>query len=318
MKLWNEFIKPIVVLVVICVITSALLGITNSVTAPVIAENAVKAANDVRTALLPAADGAFTKTEIEPVDGVTEVYTADNGAGCVISAEAQGYGGSVPVMVAFGKDGAITAVNFLSNSETPGLGQKVRTEKFGAQFTGMEATSFGLSDIDAISGATISSSAAVTAINAAITAYNQVMGIEQVDLSAMSEEEVLAYVLPDGGALTPVDVPNADDSAAYTAANGGIIISSTVDGFYKKPLTAVVGFDADGTVLGVWFDAKNETEGVGQQVGANEAFAAEFVGQSGTAEADVVAGASVSSGYAIDAVNQAMDYFNAAKEAGLV
>ena len=42
---WNDFVKPIVVLGVICLVTSLLLAVTNNVTAPIIAENAVKTAN---------------------------------------------------------------------------------------------------------------------------------------------------------------------------------------------------------------------------------------------------------------------------------
>ena len=45
---WNDFVKPIVVLGVICLVTSLLLAVTNNVTAPIIAENAVKTANPYR------------------------------------------------------------------------------------------------------------------------------------------------------------------------------------------------------------------------------------------------------------------------------
>ena len=98
-------------------------------------------------------------------------YAADNGAGYVITAQAKGYGGQVPVMVAFGADGAIASVRFLDNSETPGLGQKVKDDAFQGQFSGMAAEAFTLDDIDAVTGATISSRAATTAINAAIEVY---------------------------------------------------------------------------------------------------------------------------------------------------
>ncbi|MBD5093427.1 MAG: FMN-binding protein, partial [Subdoligranulum sp.] len=61
-------------------------------------------------------------------------------------------------------------------SETPGLGQKVKTDAFQGQFSGMAAEAFTISDIDALTGATISSRAATTAINAAIVAYDTVKG----------------------------------------------------------------------------------------------------------------------------------------------
>ena len=189
---WNDFVKPIVVLGVICLVTSLLLAVTNNVTAPIIAENAVKTANATRQALLPSAD-TFTEVAPEtPTEGVTAIYKADNDSGYVITAQAKGYGGEVPVMVAFNAEGTIEAVQFLDNDETPGLGQKVKSEAFQSQFSGMPAEEFGLSDIDAITGATISSGAAASAINAAIAAYNQEAGVAGEDLSTLSPEELRA------------------------------------------------------------------------------------------------------------------------------
>lgn len=104
---WNDFVKPIVVLGVICLVTSLLLAVTNNVTAPIIAENAVKTANATRQALLPSAD-TFTEVAPEtPTEGVTAIYKADNDSGYVITAQAKGYGGEVPVMVAFNAEGTI-------------------------------------------------------------------------------------------------------------------------------------------------------------------------------------------------------------------
>ena len=85
MNVWNDFAKPIVVLGVICAVSSALLAATHSVTQPIIDANAVATANAARTALLPEAD-SFTQNTNVRVDGVTEVYVADNGAGAVITA----------------------------------------------------------------------------------------------------------------------------------------------------------------------------------------------------------------------------------------
>ncbi len=173
MNAWNNFGKPIVVLGVICLVASLLLAMTNNVTDPIITENAIRTANATRQALLPEADSFSEVTLPEGAGGgnVTEAYAADNGAGYVITAQAKGYGGQVPVMVAFGADGAIASVRFLDNSETPGLGQKVKDDAFQGQFSGMAAEAFTLDDIDAVTGATISSRAATTAINAAIEVY---------------------------------------------------------------------------------------------------------------------------------------------------
>lgn len=309
-KLWNDFGKPIVVLVAICIITSGLLAVTNDITAPIIEENAIKAANAVRTALLPEAD-AFEPFETD-VAGVTEAYRATNDTGYVITAYAKGYAGSVPVMVAFAPDGKILAVNFLANEETPGLGQKVRTEGFQAQFAGMEAENFGLSAIDAISGATISSGAAVTAINAAIDAYKAEAGVAE---EVLSPEELRAVLLPDAGAITPLDTLPEGVTEGYKGETYGTILYVEVPGFYKKPLIAAVAFDDDGVITGAWFDASNETEGVGIQVGTDKAFAAQFIGKTNGDGADAVAGATVSSQAAMNAVTAAADAYKTMKGA---
>lgn len=174
---WKDFGNPILVLGIICLVTSLLLAATNGVTAPIIEENAIRTANETRQALLPDAD-TFSPVDVPAAaaQNVAEIYRADNGAGFVITAQAKGYGGDVPVMVAFNAAGSIEAVRFLDNSETPGLGQKVKTDAFQGQFSGMAAEAFTLSDIDALTGATISSRAATTAINAAIAAYDTVKG----------------------------------------------------------------------------------------------------------------------------------------------
>ena len=45
-KTWNDIVKPIVVLVVICLVASAALAGVNQVTAPIIAEQQEAAANE--------------------------------------------------------------------------------------------------------------------------------------------------------------------------------------------------------------------------------------------------------------------------------
>ena len=59
-NVWNDFVKPIVVLGVICLVASALLAGTNGLTAPIIQANTERTANANRTELLPEAD-TFTK-----------------------------------------------------------------------------------------------------------------------------------------------------------------------------------------------------------------------------------------------------------------
>ena len=85
----------------------------------------------------------------------------------------------MPVVVAFDANGQIAAVKFLENSETKGYGSRLYEEpEWATQFVGMPSEAFTISEIDALSGATVSSNAAVQAINAAIAGYNEVKGAQ--------------------------------------------------------------------------------------------------------------------------------------------
>ena len=106
---------------------------------------------------------------------VYAAYSGDEFVGYVFSAVSSGYGGDVPVTVGVGKDGTITGVRVGDNEETPGLGSKAAGEKFTSQYTG-KAISGGIrivsgpatadDEIQAVSGATISTNAVNSAVQA--------------------------------------------------------------------------------------------------------------------------------------------------------
>lgn len=172
--LWQETVKPVVVLLLICLISGLVLAAVNSVTAPIIAANEEAQAQATYSALLPEADH-FSELSTT-VDGVTNVLKADNGAGYIVVAAARGYKGDVVATVAFDNDGSILDLSMTAADESVGIGTKVTEEDFTGQFSGMPAENFAYGDVDAVSNATYSSKAAVEAINLAIQAYQEVRG----------------------------------------------------------------------------------------------------------------------------------------------
>lgn len=173
MSNWNKVFKPIVVLCVMCIVVTGALAATNKVTAPIIEEATRVAQDNARKELLPDADG-FSKIDIQ-AENVSDVYVADNGVGTVITCAGKGYGGTITVMVAFNPDDTVKQIKITEQSETAGLGAKISTDKvFQDSFSGLPAEDFTVSDISAISGATISSKAVTAAVNAAIDAYNMI------------------------------------------------------------------------------------------------------------------------------------------------
>jgi len=170
MSNWNKIFKPVVVLCAICIVITGALAATNNVTAPIIEAATIAAQEAARTELLPEATG-FTKADVT-AENVSDVYVSDNGVGAVITCNAKGYGGNITVMVAFNPDDTVKQIKITEQAETAGLGAKIASDKvFQDSFIGLPAEDFEVTDISAISGATISSKAVTAAVNAAIDAY---------------------------------------------------------------------------------------------------------------------------------------------------
>lgn len=169
----SDFVLPIGVLLIICIVASALLAYTNSVTAPIIEAAAEEAAEQARIAVMPEADG-FEELQVDGLpETVTGVYEATNGVGYVFMLTADGYGGRDTLSITCGIDseGKITDTQVLSHEETVGLGSKITGDDFRSQFVGKDAS---LEGVDIISGATFSSNYYINAIRDAFTAYDLV------------------------------------------------------------------------------------------------------------------------------------------------
>ena len=176
MSNWNKIFKPIVVLCVICIVVTGALAATNGMTAPIIEAATLAAQEAARTELLPDAQG-FEKVEGVNVANVSDVYRTTNDVGVVITSSAKGYGGDVVVMTAITTDGTIKQIKVTEQYETKGIGSNVvSTPSYWERYEGVSAGQALVlnQDIDAYSGATISSKALLSAVNSAIEAYNQI------------------------------------------------------------------------------------------------------------------------------------------------
>ncbi len=164
----NEIIKPIAVLTCICLVVTALLAYVNLVTAPIISESEKKSAAQARTEVLSEADD-FEQLDTELPEGVTEAYKATNGAGYVFMLTTKGYGGDMKLICGIKSNGSIEQCKTLSHKETSGLGSKTAEDPYRTQYNGKTADTY--TQVDAITGATISSNAYQKAIKNAFEAY---------------------------------------------------------------------------------------------------------------------------------------------------
>ena len=177
----KEMLAPSIVLVCICLVASMLLAATYQITKPIIDNLSIQMANESRAEVLPEADG-FTQMDVDLLDGVTEVYKADNGAGYVVTATFKGFGGPVTVMTGMDADGVIQNVKVTdASNETPGLGSKTTLPDHTGKFQG-KSGSIQMDDKSAdgyvapVTGASYSSKAVFNAVSAALAQYAQIGG----------------------------------------------------------------------------------------------------------------------------------------------
>ncbi len=159
-------------------VTGIILGLVENVTSKAILQAELAAKNEAYRIVLPAGQN-FEAFEVKPDDFVAEIQkgTSDKGLeGWCLTVNSKGYGGIVSFIVGVTKDGTVKAINILSHSETPGLGAKSTEPEFYEQFNDksslpLKVVKGGASnpdEISAISGATITSTAVTTGVNAAV------------------------------------------------------------------------------------------------------------------------------------------------------
>ena len=185
-KNWNDIFKPVVVLLAICVVIPLALSLTNKITVNRIAELEKKNTNETMTSLISAEEFEEKTFGSENIFNYYVAKSEDKEIGYIFVTKAKGYGGEVSVMTAVNIDGTVKSVAILdASNETPGLGQNVTKESFYSQFTGkiegVKVLKNGAdnekNEIDAVTGATISSRAVTKAVNEALGNYKIVKSL---------------------------------------------------------------------------------------------------------------------------------------------
>lgn len=117
------------------------------------------------------ADPAKLKQAQKAVPEVQKVYTA--GAGTIFTIEMKGYGGPLSLAVGIDGEGNVAGIAVVSSKETIGLGSKALEPAFLKQYNKKNAQDpleVG-KDVQAVTGATISSKAVTNEVKAALKAY---------------------------------------------------------------------------------------------------------------------------------------------------
>ncbi|MDP2913572.1 MAG: RnfABCDGE type electron transport complex subunit G [Candidatus Omnitrophota bacterium] len=175
----NQLIKFGLILGVICLAATLVLAVTYEITKPKIEQQMKMEIEAALKTIIPEAD-SFTEKKVDDIDYFEATKNAIL-AGYCIKAVGTGYSGYMRIVVGIDTAGTIKGVKVLEHQETPGLGSKIneirRGEKdawFLRQFIGRQGKAVAIKkDIDAITGATISSKAVTDAIRDTVLEFLQ-------------------------------------------------------------------------------------------------------------------------------------------------
>lgn len=164
----NKILKLALVLFLVCAITAGILGGIYNLTKDTIQmRKDQKEAQAFATVL---ASESYEKIAFDEAENPTivSINKADNGSGWVVVTEFSGAQGTIEMAVGVNTDYECTGIFIISHSETSGLGavaasSSERGASFRNSFVGKGAD-ITLNDIDAITGATITSKAVTNAV----------------------------------------------------------------------------------------------------------------------------------------------------------
>ncbi len=195
----NKTVKDVMILTVITVIAGLLLGFFYNITKEPISAQQEKTKQEAYLRVFPGAVAIEPEPSLEDKLASAHTYLTEAGYGqesideALLAKDAsgnvlgyvftvttkEGYGGDIVISIGISKEGAMTGIEILSTNETAGLGMMADTDEFKNQFAGRTVAKFSYTkagaaaeyEIDAISGATITTNAMVNAVDAGLAFF---------------------------------------------------------------------------------------------------------------------------------------------------
>ncbi len=259
--------KSVLVLTSICLITTLLVAVTNSFTAPVIEKNKADAANQ---SLVQVLEGAKEFDNLEkPSDSpesVQDIYMETSGLGYAVTVSVTTSYSKSPMLYTVGvnSQGVITGIKITNYGETKDFGKDVYPETY----VGMDSA---LNGAELVSGVTYSSTAFKQGIEDVFTVLIKMDLIKAGEKSEEQKlEEIPGKVLPGANNQTGTAVLKTLEydagsifKAVLEAANGTGYILVTPDNtvITVNPFGVVAGYDIDGNPKELENSLKNDAAG---------------------------------------------------------
>ncbi len=166
---------PIIFITVVVFASVGLVTWTDSITKDKIEEQEEQQIQSMLEEMFP------SMSEYTFEDDIYTIYSDGAGVGYAFLAVGKGYGGDIKILVGLEDETTIKGITIISQSETPGLGSRITEDSFANKFAGLNIEDVALTkdggEIDAITGATISSGAVVDAIRT--TAMEKIKSLKE-------------------------------------------------------------------------------------------------------------------------------------------
>ena len=289
----NESMKKLLIPVAVILVCAIILAAAGAGLAGTAAANAEKELNDMIAYLMPGG-GEFEEVEYTGSDAkITNVYKGEGGY--VLAMTTNGFVDEIKLLVAVDNDGVVKGYTVRDIHDTYGLGLGVQDDLFF--LVGLMNSQGDLavnSNIDAVTGATISSSAVVACVNAA-SKFVQEAGAAGV-LTGTADGfmgPITVSVTMDGDTITAVEV--VSNSETPEIAGGALEqIPAAIVAANSPDVDIVSG--ATYTSNGIINAVKNALESAGSAGGALTGTADGFMGPitvSVTMDGDTIAAVEV-------------------------
>lgn len=173
------------VLFLITAVTGTILGGVYTVTKEPISQTKIREKKEALEITLPSATEFKTlKLGTDPEGSIKEINlgTTDSKlVGYNFTVSSKGYAGLIEMVVGINSDGQVAGIKILNHQETPGLGAQATDLTFLSQFKNKKAEKFSVvkiptkeeTEIQAISGATITTDAVVVGVNEALDFWKE-------------------------------------------------------------------------------------------------------------------------------------------------
>ena len=182
--------KPVIALTIIAILAGLALSGVFSMTKTTIEEQELAKEREAYKAVCPAAvsfdDAEGAADAVAAMAGETTRVNealvakdeAGNTVGYALNVTGKGFGGNVTMALGLSADGAITGISFTELNETAGLGMRADEPAFKEQFNGksgqltlVKGDASGEQEVSAITGASVTSGAVISAVNAGLDFY---------------------------------------------------------------------------------------------------------------------------------------------------